>query len=133
MNEQSQGSTQANKYKYKPEFISKSQAHMTVCIWEFLAESKQAVSDMLLWFSLKENDGNPYHLPVRWIWEKKKKRQACQVYVLQTVIKGVSLIMVWLFGSERSLESTIQIYVCLDLPWNWLSSCDTEKWGQCKD
>lgn len=48
--------------------------------------------------------------------KKKKKRQACQVYVLQTVIKGVSLIMVWLFGSERSLESTIQIYVCLDLP-----------------
>lgn len=47
---------------------------------------------------------------------EKKKRQVCQVYVLQTVIKCVSLILVWLFGLERSLESTIQIYACLDLP-----------------
>lgn len=47
---------------------------------------------------------------------KKKKRHVCQVYVLQTVIKCVSLILVWLFGLERSLESTIQIYACLDLP-----------------
>lgn len=130
--EQSQGSTQTNKYKCKPKFISKSQACMTVCVWEFLAKSKQGVSDILLWCSLRESDGNPYHLPVKYVWGKKKK-QACQIYVLQTVIKGVSSVLVWLFGLERSLESTIQIFMCLDLPWNWLSSCDTEKLGQCKD
>lgn len=47
---------------------------------------------------------------------EKKKKQACQIYVLQTVIKGVSSVLVWLFGLECSLESTIQIFMCLDLP-----------------
>lgn len=35
---------------------------MSVCIWELVTKSKERAKDVLLWCSLEENDGNPYHL-----------------------------------------------------------------------